>query len=745
MNLTEWFVDNTYVPLALLSVDSGWLKATSAPYKGAPKEVLDRILDAKLSGFHWRTFSYLAVPFRTLVEQVWPRLPREDRNLAALVLPDRPVHYYADLDGRFEWALQADAAERCRQEFLYEFDAYFRQRFGRAPRLDGMHWERALHPAKLSLHVHITSEAFATHVDLKEFARGFRVHLEQRSSTETSFVCRRVRSGQAFECLVDDSVYNKHSLLRLCGNCKPHGPTLEYWPHSSVVWKDVDLLWRGLPNYALPSAAAFLVCPATVEPRQKQLSYALGRRSSPPTFVAIDDPSRLVPGEMYMHVEVDTRTDPESAMTDGEVVVWGWASVMVAMVVRRCKVCRVDCVPTVPPLTPTPSHPYYDYQGDFHEPTRELTLDQLEQVCVMRIDWYKQLEKSQAHRSGDKTRRCLFPRDEQQRNIDTWMYNTLAYAASQTHEASRVFRRGELAIDAHRFAWRGWYSVAELAKRHWGAQIRDGRIEVEFDSGTFRVMQMMRYESGAYLERGRLVGPPSVWLEDAMAWCRRRHDANLLHATRVAPLVSHPAFRALLKRLEKRLLDGQTAGVTSLVSTIARPVVPFTTLEALVASMPGCMSNLHARAMAEARNGDKPLTFAARQAYFLFMFASGLTPTTLMEALYSKQVLLRGTEYVQRQFKPHIEEAYQKWYLPWKKKKAEQKEPFVGTKCDTIMRDALCPFVVTPSTTPGQAKFACAAMCAHAAGGKELPKGLVGTPLLYSQHVRRHTKVEHTP
>jgi hypothetical protein len=53
-------------------------------------------------------------------------------------------------------------------------------------------------------------------------------------------------------------VYSKHSALRLNGNRKPFGPVLtQYVPECfasiATVYSEEELLWRGLPNYALPS------------------------------------------------------------------------------------------------------------------------------------------------------------------------------------------------------------------------------------------------------------------------------------------------------------------------------------------------------------------------------------------------------------------------------------------------------------------------------------------------------------
>jgi hypothetical protein len=267
------------VPVALLGVDKHFIRTLEAPYRrdgDEPEEIEERVSKKiqQLNSFHRRSVSYLAAPFPVLLNQVFLRLAPADRNLAAMVLPNKPVHYYADLDGSYEWCFETDAAEKVRTEFISEFTTHFFTCFARYPDLSRMHWERAVHVAhpKLSLHLHITSESYATHHDLKAFDASFQSHLQKASKCldNTSFLCRARKENQSvsptYECLLDSSVYNKNSLLRLNGNCKPYGPMLQYWPLPSASplyhLSEEELLWRGLPNFSLPSGGEYryLVC-----------------------------------------------------------------------------------------------------------------------------------------------------------------------------------------------------------------------------------------------------------------------------------------------------------------------------------------------------------------------------------------------------------------------------------------------------------------------------------------------------
>ena len=204
------------VPIALLATDSGYYRS------GVDEAERTRVLRAALKrehAFHWRAPSYLRAPMDAWL-QLAAQLAPEDRNFGAMVLPNQPVHYYADIDGGFAWCLPAaETARACCNEFEARFQTTFRRCFGRAPDLSGMHWEQALgHARKLSLHVHLTTEAFATLADLRAFDIGFRAYLAEHPDRAASALCRG-----ADECLVDASAYTPNRVMRLGGNCKRRG------------------------------------------------------------------------------------------------------------------------------------------------------------------------------------------------------------------------------------------------------------------------------------------------------------------------------------------------------------------------------------------------------------------------------------------------------------------------------------------------------------------------------------------
>jgi len=265
----EWMelhAQSVALPAVLLGVSASKIDELEAPYKRDGVQDLDEIKRqvnkklARLGAWQRRSPTYLAVPHFEALYELWQRLAPGDRNLAAIVTPGRPVHFYADLDGAFPWCTDrsspergSDLAYRVRVEFNREFAAFFKSTYNRGPRLESVHWERAVHPnAKLSLHVHIGSEAWASDAHLKAFALAFADYLQTKRHAsvmaESMLCCSK-------ESLFDVSVYNHNSVLRLCGNCKPYGPVFEQFrPAGEAELSASELLWRGMPTLALPGA-----------------------------------------------------------------------------------------------------------------------------------------------------------------------------------------------------------------------------------------------------------------------------------------------------------------------------------------------------------------------------------------------------------------------------------------------------------------------------------------------------------
>lgn len=317
------------VHVALLGLDKSCFKAlateieaSAAPdsWPSEPKARSNRMkhrVNRRLQEqhpFHWLTPSFLGCTLATLL-RLHQRLPVEDRNLAAVVLPDAPVHYYADLDGTASWCLRENAAVRCIEQFIRAFRTFFRRTFSRSPDLSGMHWSRSLHPRKLSLHVHISTEAFDSVSTLGTFHAALMAWLQHRDPDRYpclgKWTVRHTEEEEKEEeeeekedeyewnTIFDSSVYSRYRLFRMNGHCKPGGPMLVQWlpPEEdtfaacpkiqTIRWtrlSEEELLFRCLPNYALPAKGYVyltLARPSRKRPRE-EVTKKQEKKKEPP-------------------------------------------------------------------------------------------------------------------------------------------------------------------------------------------------------------------------------------------------------------------------------------------------------------------------------------------------------------------------------------------------------------------------------------------------------------------------------
>jgi len=212
------------------------------------------------------TPQWFAITLPRLFE-LYPTWHEDCRILAAQIMSDYPVHLFFDLDGK---------DPRCRgkekvivQQFRKMLVEVFSKEFGRHPDLSGEHWEIGSTPDKTSLHCHIISEAFVNGRHFCAFMKSsFRTAVEQRMNELTPLekddflLCREITETCADaiqlavrrEHLVDESIYSNNAMLKLGGNRKP-GKTVmqQFCMERESPMTELELLWRGLPNYALPT------------------------------------------------------------------------------------------------------------------------------------------------------------------------------------------------------------------------------------------------------------------------------------------------------------------------------------------------------------------------------------------------------------------------------------------------------------------------------------------------------------
>ena len=215
-----------------------------------------------------RSHSYLGgVTFEKLL-QLFAALPDTHHIFCSVVLEQRPVHLFFDIDVALNspaehgltQALTAKTVEQVIDEFVRVFDAFFYSVFHRPADLSGMHWETACSPSKFSLHAHVITEAFVDVGHLNQFMRAFKAFIEARCTREgDSCLCARVPSEDAFVHLVDFAVYNRNRHFRLI-NCRKPGKTkltyFSYMPTNVATSvgtnpTDEELLFRSMPSYSI--------------------------------------------------------------------------------------------------------------------------------------------------------------------------------------------------------------------------------------------------------------------------------------------------------------------------------------------------------------------------------------------------------------------------------------------------------------------------------------------------------------
>jgi len=267
--------------------------------------------------FYHTGMRYFECSFRTFVEKIFMRLKdRPDyRIFTAIVVPDRPVHLYFDMDSQDSVHLEPGALQHVLPEFERHLIRFFEIRYNRKPDLSGLTYFICSRPGvKLSAHAHITTEAFLSHEDLRNFIEGFLDYLKQSAEDDVRWLIKSEhKNGVLVKDFVpiDRSVYNKHSLMRMYGNCKPqYGIHLKALDATLVrnEHDEAEMLWRSLPNYSLPDLATYTLLQYEKPAARPTKRRATKRRASETAAVTTEDTSGVVVtanGESNL-----SRTDP---------------------------------------------------------------------------------------------------------------------------------------------------------------------------------------------------------------------------------------------------------------------------------------------------------------------------------------------------------------------------------------------------------------------------------------------------
>jgi hypothetical protein len=249
------------------------------PGKPAPVEVTS-------NSFTRAQYSYFHLSFDRLAEFVRTLRP-EDRFVAFLLSQDeRATHVYFDIDANTaQFPDFADRQEQYVAQFVRFLAEFFQQTFQRPMDLRGLMLLQASNASKVSWHVHVQSEAFASVKELKAFVARFREFIETRPASSIQ-MCVKADSG-GFTHVVDLAPFGSNQNFRCPYNQKPgksplrlrthcwHGDNvLGFTPQSDPGPEVIDpeVLFRAHPNLALPTRPGYALLVTPPDPRQMKLT-----------------------------------------------------------------------------------------------------------------------------------------------------------------------------------------------------------------------------------------------------------------------------------------------------------------------------------------------------------------------------------------------------------------------------------------------------------------------------------------
>jgi hypothetical protein len=153
-------------------------------------------------------------------------------HFASITRDDSPCHLYFDFDCNPTESLyinQHGGISQLQTEFMLLFTQAFTSTFKRPPVLirdkrHGIQWETASTDNKISLHLHIVSEAFVNVHQYRQWVQSVLLPVIK----ENGVLLKAGRTDRTKATIVDGSVYTKNRAFRLLGSCKPGKKTLQY-------------------------------------------------------------------------------------------------------------------------------------------------------------------------------------------------------------------------------------------------------------------------------------------------------------------------------------------------------------------------------------------------------------------------------------------------------------------------------------------------------------------------------------
>ena len=226
------------------------------------KELRDQKLSVSL--IKCKGYSFMEMSFHQLYQSMRDVVASQ-RNLCTIVLEKHPCHLFFDLDGKTDDIQHPSKAALCRavindlsavqDAFMALFSDFFLKIFLRKPNLSHVYWETATTTTKLSLHLHIVSEACVDIVNHKNLVKRFISYVEEKYlvNEKTKQLCSQGNDDK-FVHLIDFSIYTNNRNMRLVGCCKPGGQPLVHLPNSKdsggVQPSPEEILFASLPSWS---------------------------------------------------------------------------------------------------------------------------------------------------------------------------------------------------------------------------------------------------------------------------------------------------------------------------------------------------------------------------------------------------------------------------------------------------------------------------------------------------------------
>lgn len=243
--------------------------------------------------------TYLAVGPKSLVK-FWSSLEPSRRILATIAYEDCAVHWFSDMDwdekehGKLPFDFRSsEDIQRIQLAYMIIVSDAFQRTFGREFDWSDHHWESACTSSKLSLHLHVLSEAslkrsfyeaWAKQVLIPYIASEAKRGNQHAQRLGAMVTCSTANEFGKWKCLIDPSVLCKNHVLRLAGNRKGGGQVLEWIPSVSlenqqcmedqVAPSNGELLFRGLVSYSITAAPSTWIVgfPVGIDKKDKKLN-----------------------------------------------------------------------------------------------------------------------------------------------------------------------------------------------------------------------------------------------------------------------------------------------------------------------------------------------------------------------------------------------------------------------------------------------------------------------------------------